>query len=405
MKCDMAVVQHQLVVAVDGGGSKTRALAGVIELPNSATGSPATGSPATGSPATGSPATGSHKLALQNPSTPDVGSVTILSSANAGPGNPRSVGFDTAQANIQTAIDLALDAAHQSLSLPTFADRFPGLKEDRKVAATCLSLAGVGRESDQRRIEQWAYTSKLGSRIIVTTDADPLLAYLNYQPASRLAAPDTSLIHQRLLFSIPASTNAIGLISGTGSFCFGTSAAGKREQCGGWGGLLGDEGGGYWIAMEGLKAATRWADGRGPETRITKIALEFLGLRDATELIGLVYNPQTTRDQLAKVAGIVFALAAEDSIAKNIVEESGRWLAELIQTVARKLEFREQGIKPMLGLAGGNFCNQPILLEATLRELARQNVAVEEAIRIYEPALGGFVLSTQKLLQQLEPTN
>jgi N-acetylglucosamine kinase-like BadF-type ATPase len=157
--------------------------------------------------------------------------------------------------------------------------------------------------------------------------------------------------------------------------------------------------------MEGLKAATRWADGRGPETRITKIALEFLGLRDATELIGLVYNPQTTRDQLAKVAGIVFALAAEDSIAKNIVEESGRWLAELIQTVARKLEFREQGIKPMLGLAGGNFCNQPILLEATLRELARQNVAVEEAIRIYEPALGGFVLSTQKLLQQLEPTN
>jgi hypothetical protein len=44
-------------------------------------------------------------------------------------------------------------------------------------------------------------------------------------------------------------------------------------------------------------------------------------------------------------------------------------------------------------------------LEATLRELARQNVAVEEAIRIYEPALGGFVLSTQKLLQQLEPTN
>lgn len=375
----MAVVQHQLVVAVDGGGSKTRALAGVIELPN--------------------PVARSHNSALQAPNSPHVGAVTILSAANTGPGNPRSVGFDTAQTNIQTAIDLALDAAHQSLSAPKYAHLFPGFVEDRKVAAACLSLAGVGRESDRIRMEQWGYTAKLGSEIIVTTDADPLLAYLNYEPASRLAAPDNSLIHRRLLFSIPASTNAIGLISGTGSFCFGTSAAGKREQCGGWGGLLGDEGGGYWIAMEGLKAVTRWADGRGPETRITKIALEFLGLRNATELIGLVYNPQTTRDQLAKVAGIIFALAAEDSIAKNIVEDSGRWLAELIHTVARKLGFREQGIRPLLGLAGGNFCNQPILLEATLRELARQNIAIEESICIYEPALGGFVLSTQKLLE------
>jgi|GEM_PF-528448 len=388
----MAVVQHQLVVAVDGGGSKTRALAGVIELPSSAVGRPAAGNPAMGSP----------KPAPHSPDSSYTGAVTLLGSANAGPGNPRSVGFDTAQTNIQTAINLALNAAHQSLSIPKYAHSFPDLVPDRKVDAVCLSLAGVGRESDRLRIEQWGHSTELGSQIIVTTDADPLLAYLNYEPASRLATPDNSLIHQRLLFSIPASTNAIGVISGTGSFCFGASADGKREQCGGWGGLLGDEGGGYWIAMEGLKAVTRWADGRGPETQITKIALEFLGLRDATELIGLVYNPQTTRDQLAKVAGIVFALAEQDSIAKNIVEDSGRWLAELIQTVARKLGFHDQGISPRLGLAGGNFCNQPILLEATIRELSRQNVAIEEAIRIYEPALGGFVLSAQTLLGQFD---
>jgi N-acetylglucosamine kinase-like BadF-type ATPase len=149
--------------------------------------------------------------------------------------------------------------------------------------------------------------------------------------------------------------------------------------------------------MEGLKAVTRQADGRGETTLLTQHVLDYLGLRDATELIGLVYAPNTTRDQLAKIAGIVFALSAEDLIANNIVTESGRWLAELIKTVATKLDFLQQNTRPILGLAGGNFCNQPILLEATLNALAEMKMPIEEAIRIHEPALGGFVLAAQQL--------
>jgi N-acetylglucosamine kinase-like BadF-type ATPase len=160
---------------------------------------------------------------------------------------------------------------------------------------------------------------------------------------------------------------------------------------------LGDEGGGYWIAMEGLRAITRQADGRGPSTTLTQHVLSYLGLQNATELIGYVYDPNTTRDQLAKIAGIVFALSAEDAIAHEIVSHSGRCLAELVHTVAMKLDFPSRGVNPILGLAGGNFCNQPILLEATLSALVSRNFPIQKAIQIHEPALGGFVLAAQQI--------
>ena len=122
-----------------------------------------------------------------------------------------------------------------------------------------------------------------------------------------------------------------------------------------------------------------------------------MGLDNATDLIGLIYNPNTTRDQIAKLAGIVFALAHEDQVSKTIVDQGAEHLAELIATVGRRLEFPERNIAPMIGFAGGNLCNQPVLLHATLAALERRSFAISSAVRIHEPALGGFVLASQQL--------
>ena len=54
------------------------------------------------------------------------------------------------------------------------------------------------------------------------------------------------------------------LIAGTGSACFGMNAAGEHHLAGGWGHLLSDEGSGYWLGLEALRAAVRGFDGRGP---------------------------------------------------------------------------------------------------------------------------------------------
>jgi glucosamine kinase len=56
------------------------------------------------------------------------------------------------------------------------------------------------------------------------------------------------------------STPGILLIAGTGSNCIGRDAAGSLHRAGGYGPILGDEGGGYWIGLESLRAALRALD-------------------------------------------------------------------------------------------------------------------------------------------------
>lgn len=382
--------QHReghFVVAVDGGGSKTRALAGWVSA-EAVTGPNSSTSPIT-CDSTDSPSLRTF--------------VTVLGAHNSGPGNVRSVGFDLAQSHIQEAIDGAIEEARTATRSRRDLYDEDQLSTRSQPSFVCLSLAGVGREADRLAMQSWGLNKGLSQQVLVTTDADPLLAYMNIEesadPREKVDSRETNgeILHRKLPFSLRPSRNAISLISGTGSFCFGTSDSGDLATCGGWGGLLGDEGGGYWFAIEALKGVTRYADGRGQPTKLTEETLKYLGLDNATDLIGLIYNANTTRDQIAKLAGIVFALAHEDQVSKAIVDQGAEHLAELIVTVGSRLEFSQRNIAPMIGFAGGNFCNQPVLLQATLAALERRRFAISSAVRIYEPALGGFVLASQKL--------
>ena len=51
------------------------------------------------------------------------------------------------------------------------------------------------------------------------------------------------------------------VVAGTGSIAYGRDAAGRAARAGGWGYLLGDEGGGFWIGRAALSAVVRQFDG------------------------------------------------------------------------------------------------------------------------------------------------
>ncbi|WJH35503.1 hypothetical protein N6H14_05655 [Paenibacillus sp. CC-CFT747] len=55
------------------------------------------------------------------------------------------------------------------------------------------------------------------------------------------------------------------VIAGTGSAAAARTEEGRLLSCGGWGPWFGDEGSGYWLGCEALRAAARAADGRGSE--------------------------------------------------------------------------------------------------------------------------------------------
>ena len=67
------------------------------------------------------------------------------------------------------------------------------------------------------------------------------------------------------------------LIVGTGVVALAVGADGALRTADGWGPLLGDEGGGAWIATTGLRAALRALEGRGPATELADAARARFG--------------------------------------------------------------------------------------------------------------------------------
>ena len=86
------------------------------------------------------------------------------------------------------------------------------------------------------------------------------------------AAVAAALGHARVVVSNDAVTAHLGalggepgvvIVAGTGAIALAVGADGRWARADGWGTLLGDAGGGYWIGRAGLDAALRAADGRG----------------------------------------------------------------------------------------------------------------------------------------------
>jgi N-acetylglucosamine kinase-like BadF-type ATPase len=282
----------------------------------------------------------------------DDGAGTIVGRGQAGPGNPRAAGFETAQANIEAAIEVAFADA----KLPR-----------QSAAAACFGLAGAGRPVEQERITVWAKDRQLAVRVRVVGDAEPILA---------AAAPDNC---------------GIALICGTGSLAWGRNRDGKVARCGGWGYLLGDEGSAYAIARAGLREAVRSADGRGCLTSLLARFQKELAAPTPQDLIDRVYSPQMTRERLAGLAHIVLDAALRDPAANRIVTDAARDLADMIVVLCRQLQFPAGGY--ILAVTGGVMLNETLLREGVLQCLEHDGVAPTTTIPIAEPVRGAVALA------------
>jgi N-acetylglucosamine kinase-like BadF-type ATPase len=280
----------------------------------------------------------------------------VLGRGHAGPGNPRAAGFETALANIDAAINAA------------FADA----RLDRTtVSAACFCLAGAGREQEQLRITTWADQLQIASSIAVKGDAEPIVA-----AASR-------------------DHMGIALISGTGSLAWGRNASGDVARTGGWGYLLGDEGSAYAIARAALTAAVKAADGRGTATVLLDQILCDLKAADTAELVERIYGPAMTRERLAGLAAVVFVSATSDPVARGIIETAASDLAEMVDTLRRRLGFQPKGYS--LALAGSVILNQPLLRSLLEERLADRGCTPQIIHSVDEPVAGAIALARRLL--------
>ena len=167
------------------------------------------------------------------------------------------------------------------------------------VDALCAGLAGAARRPDARAL--------LGDR----------LSQLGVSRRVRIV-PDAEVAF------VDAFGEAAGilLIAGTGSIGLGRAGGGELERVGGWGALLGDEGSGYRIGLDGLQAAIRGAERRGPPTGLSDTLFRSLGLESVARV--LEWGQGAGKSRIAALAPLVIQEAERgDAVAVEIVDRAG----------------------------------------------------------------------------------
>jgi N-acetylglucosamine kinase-like BadF-type ATPase len=298
----------------------------------------------------------------EKPETP-----AFLGRGAAGGSNVQTQGAATALANL----DAAIDAAFADAGLP----RWP-------VAAAVAAVAGSDRDENRRIFAAWADDRQVAARFRITHDAEPVLAA-----------------------GSPAGWG-VALIAGTGSLAFARSLDGITARAGGWGYLFGDEGSGYWISLEGLRAAAHAADRRGPATRLLDEFMQRLRVSDGMALIPTIYGLSTKeasgrdaaapdRSAIAALADVVFHAAEEgDAQAAAILNRAADELAVMVAAAARRAGMGEQTIP--VAVAGGVLLNHDRFFDAVccrLKEVHALHFTVE---RVADPVWGAVVLARQE---------
>lgn len=191
-------------------------------------------------------------------------------------------------------------------------------------------------------------------------DADALLNRVHYLGITRVF-----LAHDSVSSFLGALGDRRGVViaAGTGSII---TAMGRDHvaRVDGWGHIMGDAGSGYWIGREGLRAAMRAHDGRGPETALLSLVrASWANVEDA--YIALQSDPEWVR-AVAAFSQDVAALAREDAEAARICQEAGDHLAaSALAGLARVHEPSESGGNTAVALLGNVFRSALIRAQVT----------------------------------------
>jgi N-acetylmuramic acid 6-phosphate etherase len=339
----LAAADGRLRAALEGSGSRG---------PSAAEDRPAAPShvPETGSLFLGIDGGGSNTIALLARVTVVAREWKLLGRGQAGPSNLQAAGVPAALAALDDAVSRAFADARIARC---------------QVTAACLGLAGAGRTDDQAIVRQWAERVGLADTILVDSDTSLLLAA-----------------------GTPENWGA-ALVAGTGSMALVRNRAGHTARAGGWGYLLGDEGSGYALAVEALRAITKAADRRGTATDLTPRFLEALRLKEPQEPIAAVYRGGLDRATLAALAPLVFeAAAAGDAVADAIVSRGAEALAAAVAAAAQQCNLHQAPLP--LALAGGVLLSSEDYRGRVLRCLVSQGIRPDPVALVTEPAEGAL---------------
>ncbi len=240
-------------------------------------------------------------------------------------------------------------------------------------------------------IEEADYTIEMAifGLASVDTESEEAAAAEIFQPLmSQFNVEQFAILNDAVLALVNGTDrdNAIVLISGTGSNCYGENDQGTTAKAGGLDYLLSDEGSGYEIGRHVLKAVVNSYDGRGPTTVLKKLVLDYFNIDRVPDLKTKVYQPDLSKSQIAQVSPLLFkAMKQDDAVAQMIFEHAVDELWLMIATVTAKLDLTDKKFDLVLG---GSIATSTPMIQALNRQL-KQNFPRAELILPHQPAVYG----------------
>jgi N-acetylglucosamine kinase-like BadF-type ATPase len=280
--------------------------------------------------------------------------------------------------------------SHQAVGLEAGIDRLVGLVEDvaRKAgldpSARPLStlgvhaIAGADFTADVRMLERALAGARLSERDVVVNDC--------------IGA----------LWAGASEGWGIALICGQGINGAAIAPDGRTARFDGVGDISGDWGGGTSVGMEGLAAAVRARDGRGPRTSLERAVPAHFGLTRPSAVTRAFYDGRIDGSRVGELSPVVFGAAGDgDPIARSIVDRLADELATMAIALARRTAMTRLPVEVVL--AGGVFSTTDAPFFARIESGVRSVIRDARLVPLDVPPVTGAALHGLDLVARTVP--
>ncbi|MGW9018978.1 BadF/BadG/BcrA/BcrD ATPase family protein [Priestia megaterium] len=197
---------------------------------------------------------------------------------------------------------------------------------------------------------------------------------------------DATIAHAALL----KGKDGILTISGTGSISIGTTN-GIAKTVGGWGHILGDEGSGYWIALQAFINMTKEDDQQSPISKLSTEILKKLQYENISEIKKFIYS--ASKGEIASFVPIIVEQANDgDKLAENILIQAGQHLAKMTLDVYKKLNFNHS-VK--IAVKGSILTDIPLVQQSFMKEIKKSEPLITFVLEDISSTLGCYYLALQ----------
>ena len=186
------------------------------------------------------------------------------------------------------------------------------------------------------------------------------------------------------------TAEGIIVVSGTGSIAAGLDKNGRTARAGGLGHLIGDEGSGFKIGLDGIKAAAAALERRGERTILAPMLFNHYGVNTIRELFPFLYT-NFDKSRVASFSPCVFQAAQQsDAVATHILTTAAQDLSLLTRSVYGALF---DGTEAEVVFSGGILEHQSSFAKLTAAYICDALPQVRIICRRFEPVVGACILA------------